>query len=126
MTVEQAIRAADGMRPNNPYAPETKYRWLRECDALIRTQVVVKSATGDYEGVGADYAGEEMDELTELLAPAPYDALYPHYMAGQMDMALGESDRAANELAQYNALLNGFATWMRQTYMPAKQTKLRY
>ena len=96
MTVEQAIRAADGMRPNNPYAPETKYRWLRECDALIRTQVVVKSATGDYEGVGADYAGEEMDELTELLAPAPY------------------------------ALLNGFAVWMRQTYMPAKQTKLRY
>ena len=65
MTVEQAIRAADGMRPNNPYAPETKYRWLRECDALIRTQVVVKSATGDYEGVGADYAGEEMDELTD-------------------------------------------------------------
>ena len=41
-------------------------------------------------------------------------------------MALGESDRAANELAQYNALLNGFAVWMRQTYMPAKQTKLRY
>ena len=47
MTVEQAIRAADGMRPNNPYAPETKYRWLRECDALIRTQVVAKSATSD-------------------------------------------------------------------------------
>ena len=88
--------------------------------------MVAKSATGDYEGAGADYAGEEMGELTELLAPAPYDALYPHYMAGQMDMALGESDRAANELAQYNALLNGFAAWMRQTYMPAKQTKLRY
>ena len=126
MTVEQAIRAADGMRPNNPYEPQAKYRWLRECDALIRAQAVAKSGTGDYEGVGADYAGEEMDELTELLVPAPYDGLYPHWLCGQMDAALGEAGRAANELAQYNSLLSAFAVWLRQTYMPARQTKIRW
>lgn len=126
MTVEQAIRAADGMRPNNPYAPETKYRWLRECDALIRSQVVDRSCTGDYENRGADRAAEfdELEETTELLAPAPYDALYPHYLCGQMDAALGEADRAANELAQYNSLLSGFAAWMRRTYMPAKKPRI--
>ena len=126
MTVEQAILAANRMRPNNPFDVEDKWRWLTECDALIRTQVVDKSRTGDYENRGADQAAayDEMEETTELLAPAPYDAMYPHYLCGQMDAALGEADRAANELAQYNSLLSGFAAWMRRTYMPAKQPRI--
>lgn len=123
MTVEQAILAANRMRPNNPFDVEDKWRWLAECDALIRSQVVDRSCTGDYENRGADRAAEfdDLEETTELLAPAPYDALYPHYLCGQMDAALGEADRAANELAQYNSLLSGFAAWMRRTYMPAKK-----
>lgn len=126
MTVEQAILAANRMRPNNPFDVEDKWRWLAECDALIRSQVVVRGCTGDYENQGADRAAEfdELEETTELLAPAPYDALYPHYLCGQMDAALGEADRAANELAQYNSLLSGFAAWMRRTYMPAKQPRI--
>ena len=126
MTVEQAILAANRMRPNNPFDVEDKWRWLAECDALIRSQVVVRSCTGDYENQGADRAAEfdELEETTELLAAAPYDALYPHYLCGQMDAALGEADRAANELAQYNSLLSGFAAWMRRTYMPAKQPRI--
>lgn len=126
MTVEQAIMAADRMRPNNPFQVEDKYRWLAECDALIRAQVVRKSRTGDFEGVGADEAGEDLGETTTLLTPAPYDALYPHYLVGQMDVSLGETDRAANELGQYNTLLTGFSVWMRQTYMPASSPKFRY
>ena len=43
MTVENAILAADRMRPNNPFEVEDKWRWLAECDALIRAQVVEKS-----------------------------------------------------------------------------------
>ena len=126
MTVEQAILAANRMRPNNPFDVEDKWRWLAECDALIRSQVVVRSCTGDYENQGADRAAEfdELEETTELLAPAPYDAMYPHYLCGQMDMALGEAERAANELAQYNSLLSGFAAWMRRTYMPASQPRI--
>ena len=126
MTVEQAILAANRMRQNNPFDVEDKWRWLAECDALIRSQVVDRSCTGDYENRGADQAAEfdELEETTELLAPTPYDALYPHYLCGQMDAALGEADRAANELAQYNSLLGGFAAWMRRTYMPAKQPRI--
>lgn len=73
MTVEQAILAANRMRPNNPFDVEDKWRWLAECDALIRSQVVVRSCTGDYENQGADRAAEfdELEETTELLAPAP-------------------------------------------------------
>lgn len=126
MTVENAILAADRMRPNNPFEVEDKWRWLAECDALIRTQVVAKSLTGDYENRGADRAAEdgELEETTELLTPPPYDALYPHYLCGQMDAALGEADRAANELAQYNSLLSSFAVWMRQTYRPVNRPRI--
>ena len=127
MTVEQAIAAADRMRPNNPFTTEDKYAWLRGCDGMIRAQVVSKSKTGDFEGVGADIVeSDELGETTLLLVPLPYDGLYPHYLAGQMDAALGESDRASNELAQYNALLSGFAVWMRRTYMPAANPRIRY
>ena len=118
MTVEQAIAAADRMRPNNPFTTEDKYAWLRGCDGMIRAQVVSK---------GADIVeSDELGETTLLLVPLPYDGLYPHYLAGQMDAALGESDRASNELAQYNALLSGFSIWMRQTYMPAANPRIRY
>ena len=88
--------------------------------------MIRKSRTGDFEGVGADQAGEDLGETTELLVPSPYDALYPHYLTAQIDAALGEFDRAANELAQYNALLTQFSVWMRQTYQPAKNTKFWY
>lgn len=126
MTVEKAIMIANRLRPRNDFALEDKYRWLAEADALIRSQVIRKSLTGSYENVGADLAGDEMDETTELLVPPPYDGLYPHYLAGQMDSALGEMDRAANELGQYNTLLSSFAVWMRQNYPPAGRRQIRY
>lgn len=126
MKVEDAISAANRLRPNNGFEDVDKYRWLQECDALARAQVIRKSLTGDFEGVGADQAGEDLGETTELLVPSPYDALYPHYLTAQIDAALGEFDRAANELAQYNALLTQFSVWMRQTYPPAKRPKFLY
>ena len=54
------------------------------------------------------------------------DGLYPHYLAAQIDANLGEADRAANELSQYNALSSGFAAWMRRNYPPKKRTAFRW
>ena len=53
-----------------------------------------------------------------LLAPPPFDALYPHLLCAQMDAALGETDRYAGEQAQYNALYAELAVWLRQNYPP--------
>ena len=51
-----------------------------------------------------------------LLAPAPFDALYPHYLCAMTDAALGETDRYVGEQAQYNSLLADLAAWLRRSY----------
>ncbi len=118
--------AADRLRPHAPFDSEDKLRWLAQADALLRVQVAEKSAGGAFDEVGADRTGERPEEDCELLAPRPFEGMYVHYLCAQMDAALGEADRAANELAQYNTLRAAFAAWARQSYPPAKQERLRW
>ena len=43
-----------------------------------------------------------------------------------MDVALGETERYANEMQLANAGSQAFAAWCRQHYLPKMQTKWRY
>ena len=61
-----------------------------------------------------------------LLAPAPFDALYPHYLCAMTDAALGETDRYAGEQAQYNGILAELAAWLRRTYPPRVCTRWQW
>lgn len=127
MTAEMAIETADQMRPGNQFPVQLKYRWLRNADGLLREMVIDRAETDRFDQLGADRAGEAepLDEVV-LLAPPPFDGMYPHYLAAQIDGALGEADRAANELSQYNALSTAFAAWMRRKYPPKKQTRFSW
>ena len=62
----------------------------------------------------------------ELLAPQPYDDYYPHYLAAQMDAAMGETERYANEMQLANTAQQEFAAWCRRRYLPKMNTKWRY
>jgi hypothetical protein len=67
--------------------------------------------------VGADLAWDDsLQDDDVLLAPAPFDALYPHYLCAMTDAALGETDRYVGEQAQYNSLLADLAAWLRRSY----------
>lgn len=148
MTAEMAIDTANQMRPGNIFPVQLKLRWLREADGVLREMVVGlallprpepdgteeedpegknREKPWTFEGKGADRATDAapLDEV-ELLAPPPFDGMYPHYLAAQIDANLGEADRAANELSQYNALSSGFAAWMRRNYPPKKRTTFRW
>ena len=96
MTAGEAIRMADELRPNNSFSDEMKQLWLRQ-DILWE------------EGLEYD---------TPLLADGAAEALYPHWLAAQMDLALGETARAANELQLYTSYVQEFAAWVRRNYMP--------
>ena len=61
-----------------------------------------------------------------LLAPAPFDALYPHYLCACTDAALGETDRYAGEQAQYNSILSGLAAGLRQENLPRRRVRWRW
>ena len=90
------MERAEQLRPNCRIETETRLQWLRETDALLRTKLFDRSAAGAFDAVGADRPWEQpvQDDQT-LLAPPPFDALYPHLLCAQMDAALGETDRYA-------------------------------
>ena len=71
-------------------------------------------------------AAELPDELADaapLLAPAPYDGLYRHYVEAQIHYANGELERYNNAMALWN---NGLMTlrdyWCRE-HLPRRQVQ---
>lgn len=119
MTAGEAIERAAALRPGCNVPALTYKRWLREADGLLRKELFARSDTEAYAAQGADLEeAETLADSCELLVPAPYDALYPHYLCAQTDAALGETDRYAGEQAQYNTLLSELAAWLRRTYAP--------
>ena len=127
MTAGNAIEQADELRPNNQFTDSLKQSWLRQCDARMRTSIVQRSQTADFDAVGADVNWNEgLEYETALLAPEAFCPLYVHWLCAQMDLALGETARAMNELQVYSESLQEFAVWMRQRYAPAAGAQWRY
>ena len=127
MTAGEALERAERLRPGSRVSAETRQQWLREVDGLLRRKGFDRSATHAYDAVGADVNWDEgvQDEVV-LLAPAPFDALYPHYLCACIDAALGENDRAAGEQARYNALAGELLIWLRQQYPPKGGAQWRW
>ena len=121
MTVGQALERAEELRPGSRIALATRQAWLREADAMLRERFFKHSITDAYNDVGADLAWDDgLQDEDVLLAPAPFDAMYPHYLCAMTDAALGETDRYAGEQAQYNsrrsvALVRRWWIWSLQT-----------
>ena len=127
MTAGQAIEQADEMRPNNEFSDTLKQNWLRQCDARLRSSVVQRSVCSDFDAVGADKAwADGLAYDTELLAPEEFGSLYTHWLCAQMDLDLGETARATNELQMYSDYVQEFAAWMRRKYPPAGGVQWRY
>ena len=102
MTVGQALERAEELRPGSRIALATRQAWLREADAMLRERFFKHSITDAYNDVGADLAWDDsLQDEDVLLAPAPFDAMYPHYLCAMTDAALGETDRYAGEQAAY-------------------------
>ena len=81
----------------------------------------------EWDAVGADVNWNEgLGYETVLLAPEAFCPLYVHWLCAQMDLALGETARAMNELQVYSDYLQEFAVWMRKRYAPAAGAQWRY
>ena len=122
MTVGQALKRAEELRPGCRVPAATRQRWLCEEDGMLRALLFAKG--GDARaGVGADLAWPEeggLADTVELLAPAPFDALYPHFLCAKLDAALGEADRYAGEQAQYNSVVAELGAWLRRQALPPR------
>ena len=117
MTAGQVLAQVDDLLPNS-YPGEQKCRWLRQAEGFVLEEVVRVHEGGQ----GAVLPGE-LTDAAELLAPAPYDGLYRHYVEAQIHYANGELERYNNAMALWN---NGLMTlrdyWCRE-HLPRRQVQ---
>ena len=88
MTVGQALERAEELRPGSRIARATRCAWLKEADAMLRQRFFKNSITDAYDEVGADLAWDDgLQDEDVLLAPEPFDAMYPHYLCAMTDLS---------------------------------------
>ena len=108
MTLSQAIARADGAMPNNMPHPE-KLRHLSTLDGRIRRELIDLCEGGPAEDFIPYEERPDFDPTESLLAPAPYDGLYTHYLAAMIAQAEGESQRYAEERGFFTALYTSYS-----------------
>ena len=112
MTVNEAIAAADAVKPN-AYDSAAKLRWLNEVEGRVRVQIHLT----DPEDL-TPYA-LPADGTEALLAPAPFDKLYPAYLEAMIDYANGEYDRYQATAAMFNQCFAEYMRWYATNERPA-------
>ena len=118
MTVGKAIELANRMRENNPFDHRIKQEWLRQLDARLRMEL--ESGAAETGMDGADRGGNDgLEEEQPLLAPPPWDAIYPQWLCAQMDLALGEAQRYGLMMQEVQRLEAELCAQMRRLYPPA-------
>ena len=152
MTILEAIVQADRTR-RNEIPPELKLQWLSALDGqLHRELILAHGATPDRglvpgqpscPGLGPElpglpggtgqgpeafqgYGPETDVAAVELLAPYPYDSLYPAYLVMRVDLEQGELERYNNDAALFNRLWQSFAGNYVHTHSPRGVTALRF
>ena len=119
MTAGEAIGQARAMRPGCEIDEETMKGWLRGQDGEVRTRLMQPAGAEGFDSVGADLLwADGLADSAELLIPFPFDRVYPHYLSGMTDAALGENDRYSGEMDRCNAVLGEFAVWLRRNFKP--------
>lgn len=112
MTLEQAIRNADAVKPN-AFSDEAKTIWLNECEGMVQTRVMLIPAEDivEYEW--------EADKDRELLVGKPYYKMYAVYIQAMIDFAHGEYDKYNNAIAVFNTHFNEYMRWYADRFRPA-------
>lgn len=96
MTAARVLEQVDTLLPNQ-YTRAEKLRWLSQAEGFVLREVFCRSD-----------ALEPLEEDTALVAEAPYDELYRHYVEAQIHYCNGEMTRYNNAATCWN---NGLLTY---------------
>ncbi len=120
MTINEAIVAVDGQKPN-AYDENTKAAWISQLDGRIFLEVMhgrmVCPCCGQPITTWAGYTFPE-DGDRPLLAAAPYDNLYVLYLMAMIDFANREYGNYQNSMTMFNTAYGEFAAQWQRTHLP--------
>lgn len=115
MTIEQAIKRIDVIKPNS-YSDSEKIAWLSRLDANIKKEIVDTHKGSELVSFKGYDSGT--DKSTELIAPAPHDEMYLNYLAAQIDFANAEYGHYNNSISLFNAAYSAFVKYYNRTHVP--------
>lgn len=113
MTINQAIKQADALRPN-AVGFALKLNWVQELDIQFA------------EMMGIDYDPHTMknaDGTSELLMKAPHDHAYVLYLMARIDNAVEDVQSYQNDAAMANQAILEAKAWYRRNNNPNKKQK---
>lgn len=105
MTVRDAIKRADALRPNT-LESEDKARWLRALEAEYA------------EVMGMELPENLWPEDQTLLMPAPHDEGYVWALCAYIDLANEENELYANDRITANSMTEAAKAWWRRHNRP--------
>jgi len=110
MTINQAITAADAMRPN-AYAPDDKHVWVNQVERQLQ------------EFTGADYTFYTADDMDkELLLPEAWSDIYVLYICSMCDYWAQDTAKYNASAALYNSRLTEYKQEYRRSAAGQKST----
>ena len=117
MTAQEAITRADALLPN-PIETAEKLRWLEALDGqLLRELAALRG------GEAADVA---YTASSRLVAEAPWDELYVHWLQAKALYFLAEYGRYQNAMSQFNSLYLGWTAAQIRAEKPKPAPPMRY
>ena len=115
MTIIEAIEKIDSLKPN-AYSQSDKISWLSDLDQMIKNEII-DSHEGADEILFNGYT-DDTDIKTELLVPAPYDAVYMSWLEARIDYANGEYGKYNNSTVMFNKDYSNFNNYYNRNHMP--------
>lgn len=109
MTINDAIMAADELRPN-AFSEDMKVAWISELDGKIALEVFQDEEVPLYE-----YPN---DGEKELLVVHPHSDIYPLYLVAMIDFFNQDIGSYQNAMSMFNSKYDIFAKWYQRTHMP--------
>lgn len=120
MTVQEAVKAADELRPNT-FSEQMKMTWLSELDGRIKTEIFDLHEGFEDREIPEYIPG---NRTNELFAPEPYTDMYLYWLFMKMDFMNGEIDRFNNDALMHNTQWLAFANHINRTCAPVKNAKI--
>lgn len=122
MTIMEALHRIDALKPNG-FQNAEKIKWLSILDGVIKNQII---DTHEGESIPFDGYTEDAELTKELLVPAPYDDIYIHWLAMQIDYTNGEYGKYNNSLSVYNTSYAAFENYYNKTHAPKKANRFMF